>query len=48
MRIIEQFLAGAIMLSLAVIIVRDGNKVNDILRGLGEFNQKTFRTLQGR
>lgn len=47
MRIIEQFLAGAIGLSLVVILVKHGSGVNDVLRGLGEFNEKTFRTLQG-
>lgn len=49
MRAIELFLAGAIGLSLAVIIFRDGGQgANRILQGLAEFNSKTFRVLQGR
>ncbi len=49
MRVIETFLAGAIGLSLAVIIFRDGGAgANRILQGLAKFNQDTFRTLQGR
>lgn len=49
MRAIEIFLSGAIGLSLAVIIFKDGgNGANNILRGLADFNQKTFTTLQGR
>lgn len=43
------FLAGAIGLSLAVIIFRDGGSgANRVLQGLGAFNRETFRTLQGR
>lgn len=49
MRAIEMFLAGAVGLSLAVIIFRDGGAgANRILQGLASFNEKTFRTLQGR
>lgn len=49
MRAIEMFLAGAIGLSLAVIIFKDGGSgANQILRGLADFNKETFRTLQGR
>jgi hypothetical protein len=49
MRAIELFLAGAIGLSLAVIIFRDGGAgANRILQGLASFNATTFRVLQGR
>lgn len=49
MRVIETFLAGAIGLSLAVIIFRDGGQgANRILSGLAQFNKTTFQTLQGR
>lgn len=49
MRAIEMFLSGAIGLSLAVIIFRDGGAgANRILQGLAKFNEQTFRTLQGR
>ena len=49
MRMIETFLAGAIGLSLAVIIFRDGGAgANRILTGLAHFNKVTFQTLQGR
>lgn len=48
MSLLEKFLAGAIGLSLAVILVQNGAAVNDIFRGFADFNEKTFRTLQGR
>ena len=46
---LNKFLAGAIALSFAVIIFKDGGQgANQILSGFADFNVRTFTALQGR
>lgn len=47
--VVTKFLAGAFGVVALYLLISDGGAgANNVLRGLGEFNQKTFSTLQGR
>lgn len=49
MKVISLFLAGAFGAVMLYLVVKDGGMAaNQILGGLGRFNQQTFATLQGR
>lgn len=49
MKVIQIFLGGAFGAVMLYLLVKDGGAAaNQILGGLGRFNQQTFSTLQGR
>jgi hypothetical protein len=49
MKVIQIFLAGAFAAVMLYLVVKDGGTAaNNILGGLGRFNEQTFATLQGR
>ena len=47
MNLAEKLIGGLIGLRALVVVVRDANGANQVLRGLADFNRKTFGTFIG-